>query len=147
MKEEKRMVLEMLNNGDINVDEAERLLNAIPTEKENSDLAHRPNSIDDEPRKLIVVVTNNNTGKRKVNLRVPISLIKAALKIGKASIALGANFTSDMETKQILELIKEIDIDEILESVNDGEITLPYTMIDIDSTEDGENDHIEIILE
>ena len=148
MNEEKRMILEMLNNGDINVDEAERLLSAIPDETQDTQVVLK-NTPGLYPKRLKITVTNNDTGKKQVDMRIPFSLIRAGLKIGKASIALGAKYekSGNSETQQILEYLKEIDVDEILNSLDDGEITLPYTMIDVDSNEDGENVHVELVLE
>lgn len=150
MSEEKRMILEMLNNGDINVDEAERLLGAIPSESEvNSTAVANVSNTGIHPKKLSIIVTDLTTGKNNVDIRIPFSLIKAGLKIGKASLAMGAKFDSnrDSDTQQVLDLLKEVDIDEILSSLDDGDITLPYTMIDMDNHEDGQHQHIEIVLE
>lgn len=148
MSEEKRMILEMLNNGDINVDEAERLLAAIPEESENNEVVV-PRVSGIQPKRLKITVINTDTGRTKVDMRIPFSLIKAGLKIGKASIVLGAKYdkSGDSDTQQILQYLKDIDVDEILNGLDDGEITLPYTMIDMDSNEDGENVHIDLILE
>ena len=148
MSEEKRMILEMLNNGDINVDEAERLLSAIPEESENKKMVVSSGS-PIQPKRIKITVINNDTGKTKVDMRIPFSLVKAGLKIGKASIALGAKYNNgtDSESRQILELLRDIDLDEVMSSLDDGDITLPYTMIDMDGNEDGENVHIELILE
>lgn len=147
MSEEKRMILEMLNNGDINVDEAERLLAAVPDETQNNAVTINPGTSGIKPDKIKITVIDNMTSKTKVDIRIPFSLLKAGLKIGKASMALGAKYSSDQDSQQIMELLKEIDIDEILSSLDDGDITLPYTMIDMDNLEDGKNEHIEIVLE
>ena len=148
ISEEKRMILEMLNNGDINVDDAERLLSAIPEESDNKNMVSSE-GFPIMPKRIKITVVSNDTGKTKVDMRIPFSLIKAGLKIGKASMALGAKYKNgtDSDTQQILELLRDIDIDEILGSLDDGDITLPYTMIDMDSNEDGDNVHIELILE
>jgi hypothetical protein len=147
MSEEKKMILEMLKNGDISVEEAEKLLAAVPDSKQNSDIALTSKSSGIRPRKIKITVTDNDTSKNKVDIRIPFSLLKAGLKIGKASMALGAKYTGERESQQILELLREVDIDEILDSIDDGDITLPYTMIDMDNHEDGKNEHIEIVLE
>ncbi len=147
MSEEKRMILEMLNNGDINVDEAERLLAAVPEDNQNNAVTVTPGSTGIQPKRIKVTVIDNIASKTKVDIRVPFSLLKAGLKIGKASMALGAKYSSDQDSQQIMELLREVDIDEILSSIDDGDITLPYTMIDMDNMEDGKNEHIEIVLE
>jgi len=147
MSEEKRMILEMLNNGDINVDEAEKLLSAIPDDSQNNEITVANKTAGIQPKKIKVRVTDNNTGKTKVDIRVPFSLIKVGLKIGTAGMALGAKYNTDEDSQQILDLLKDIDVDEVLSSIDDGDITLPYTMVDMDNMEDGKNEHIEIVLE
>lgn len=147
MSEEKRMILEMLNSGDINVEEAEKLLSAIPEDSKDNAVALAKESRGIQPKKIKVSVTDNNTGKKKVDIRVPFSLVRAGLKIGTAGMALGAKYNTDQDSQQILDILKDIDIDEIMDSINDGDITLPYTMIDMDNMEDGKNEHVEIVLE
>lgn len=138
MNEERRMILEMVSTGSITVEEAERLMEALPQENEES---ARPTG-GRLPKRIRVNVTEN--GRTIVNVRLPFSLVKAALKIGKTGALMGAKYAKE-EDERLLSYISEIDIDEILESVSDGEITLPYTMVDVD--EPKENQHVEVVLE
>jgi len=68
MSEERRKILEMLGQGKISVDEAEKLLNATANagKKEIKDL----------PQFLCIKVD----GDQKVNIRVPIQLIRSGIK-------------------------------------------------------------------
>ena len=83
MSEERRQILNMLAEKKISVEETERLLAAIesPGETENdvdSTIAEKK-----EPRWLkIKVQPKDGRGKDKVNIRVPLKLIKAGMKLG-----------------------------------------------------------------
>jgi hypothetical protein len=81
MNEERKKILEMLSEGKIGVDEAEKLLSAIS--------APEGDSIPGEtkgPSKLkyfrVVVEPGDESGKaERVNIRVPIKLIRAGIKL------------------------------------------------------------------
>ena len=80
MQEERKKVLEMLASGKISVEEAERLLNAI--NENNEDQTERASGNGVKPKYLRVQVepkANDANGDR-VNIRVPINLIRAGLK-------------------------------------------------------------------
>lgn len=140
MIEERKMILNMLSEGSITVEEAEKLLETIPDE--NSNTPTITGAI--QPQRIVILVTDGE--RTKVNMRIPFSLVKMGLKLGKASMALGAKYSSDDESgKQIMELLKDIDIDEVINSINDGDVSLPYVMVDVEDNEKGET--IQIILE
>ena len=152
MNEERRMILEMVRNGSITIEEAERLMGAIGEEQEA--LALRPTGGRQPKRIRVQAVEDGNT---IVNVRIPFPLVKVALKLGKAGALLGAKYAakSGKEAQflykvndiDILAYVNEIDIDEVLESLSDGEISLPYTMVDMVDREDGKSTHVEVILE
>ena len=79
MSEERRKILEMLADGKLKVDEAERLLAALAG---NSESAPHDTQSKTKPKYLRVLVepaSDNKTGDR-VNIRVPLNLIRAGLK-------------------------------------------------------------------
>ncbi len=79
MSEEKRKVLEMLSQGKITVDEAEKLLAAIG----EPDGETTPSGGGKRQWKYLRVVVDPGPGsesKDKVNIRVPFKLIRAGLK-------------------------------------------------------------------
>jgi len=82
MDRERRKILEMLSKGTISVDEAERLLAAL-SEPSAGKAANLPaGSSGSKPKYLRVVVEpapGNSQGER-VNVRVPLNLIRAGLK-------------------------------------------------------------------
>ncbi len=83
MTENRRQILDMLAQGKINVEEAERLMalvdqppagGANPTTTDNARKA--------PPKYLRVVVEpDGESGKERVNIRVPMALIRAGVKL------------------------------------------------------------------
>jgi hypothetical protein len=145
MSDNKKKILEMLAQNKISADEAYRLLSAVDSEegghgsKGHEDTGKRGSEIKTKPRYLRVTVTPNPEGipdgkgnlfqdgnVGRVNVRVPMSLIRAGLKLtalippdalDKANNALrekGINF--DVRN------IKPEDIEELIEALGDMEI-------------------------
>jgi hypothetical protein len=99
MSEEKRKILEMLASGKITVDEAEKLLGAVSPGFEHG--GEGP----EKPRYLRVLVepdTSQVNGDR-VNIRVPLKLIRAGLRF--------ASFIPKSAQTRVSEALKEKGID------------------------------------
>lgn len=82
MSEERRKILEMLSEGKIDVDEAEKLLAAIsqaPGEPKQSETEKKK----DFPKYLRVVVEPGpeSVKKENVNIRVPFKLLRAGIRL------------------------------------------------------------------
>jgi len=78
MNEERKKILDMLSQGKITAEEAERLISAL------SDPGETGSSVDVRlPKYLRVMVepSPENKGGDRVNIRVPLKLIKAGLKL------------------------------------------------------------------
>ena len=139
MNEERRMILEMLKDGSISIDEAERLMEAIPS----GDTA-LANTSDFSPKRIYVHVTEG--GKSKVNVKIPFSLVRVGLKLGKTFGALGMKNTQNSpEQAAAMEMLQNLDIDEVLNSIGEGDVTLPYTIVDVEDPEKGE--HVKVVIE
>ncbi len=82
MNEERRKILEMLSQGKIDVDEAEKLLAAISEPSSESEKSEMPKT-KDFPKYLRVVVEPGPESVKgeKVNIRVPFSLLRAGIKL------------------------------------------------------------------
>ena len=80
MNEERKKVLEMLAEGKISVDEAERLLEALKKKgPESSPQTALTESLNNLPKYLFVKV--DAADGDKVNIRVPLKLVKAGIKL------------------------------------------------------------------
>jgi len=80
MNEERKKVLGMLADGKISADEAERLLDALENRTtETSPQTALTKTLDNLPRYLFVKV--DAVDGDKVNIRVPLKLVKAGIKL------------------------------------------------------------------
>jgi hypothetical protein len=84
MNEQRRQILQMLTEGKITADEAERLIDALEREQPDSPpgAAPRPKP---RPKYLRVVVSSAETpdgdGPTRVNVRVPLQLLRAGVRL------------------------------------------------------------------
>lgn len=80
MTEEGKRVLEMLAAGQINTDEADRLLEALRDGPSKTTSAEAPRP---SPRYLRVMVDSNDKDERpvKINVRVPLQLLRAGVRL------------------------------------------------------------------
>jgi len=122
MSEERKRVLDMLAEGKINAEEAEKLLAAISGEKENNTGSAGKSVL---PKYLRVMVEPGPSSDHhdRVNIRVPIKLIRAGLKLasfipkdaqGKVNEALQEKGIDADFSK-----LKPEDLDEILGQLDD----------------------------
>jgi hypothetical protein len=139
MSDNKKKILEMLEQKKITADEAYRLLRAVDSnEKVSEDMGHGSSSskrsdVKEKPQYLRVTITpgENKMGHEqpdRVNVRVPMSLVRAGVKLtslippealDKANQALhekGIDF--DVRT------IKPDDIEDLIEALGDMEIDI-----------------------
>ena len=85
MSEERRKILEMLSDGKITVDEAEKLLVAISSadsgvERDSTRSQSTDKSLPKYLRVLVEPGAESGNGER-VNIRVPLKLVRAGLKL------------------------------------------------------------------
>lgn len=123
MNEERKKILEMLADGKISVEEAEKLLSTI---SESSGETSEGEKIDKARLKYLRVIVEPGPGSEnseRVNVRVPIKLIRAGIKFasllpkdvqGKVDNALKESGIS-LDFSQI----KEENMEEIIESLRD----------------------------
>jgi hypothetical protein len=128
--EERLKILKMIADGILSIDEAEQLLDVLEERQaEDSKTAAQGDPMDFRDGKakwLRVKVTDQGTGKSKVNVRVPASLISAGMKMG-------SKFVPELQG---------IDSAEILSAVNQN---VHGKFVDVMDDETGE--HIEIMIE
>lgn len=135
--EERMKILTMLQEGKITAEDAAQLLEAIsqgsaqPGPRRQGGAAtagpvETPGAPGRKPRWLRVRVTDNNSGRPKVNVRLPVSMVGVGLKMG-------SKFAPQLEG---------MDPDQLMRMIEDGEIG---QIVDVFDEED--NEHVEVFLE
>lgn len=123
MSEERKRILEMLAEGKIDVEEAEKLLSAIAESQEESGTGEKTGSTRLKYLRVVVEPGPGSKNDERVNIRVPIKLIRAGIKLasllpndvqGKVDDALKEKGIS-LDFSQI----KEENMEEIVESLRD----------------------------
>ncbi len=119
--EERMQILKMIEEGKISAEEGAKLLAALAA-------GSKPGAPKREggPKQFRVRVTDLNSGRNKVNINIPMSLVNVGLKMG-------ARFAPDIEG---------INFDEIMEAIRSGS---QGKIVDVVDEEDGER--VEIYIE
>lgn len=123
MSTEKKLILEMLQNGKINVEEAEVLL-------ENTEDASPIRKMVNTSNKKFLRVLVTEANDTKVNINLPIALAEIGLKLVPKD-ALNVD-GQEINLKEILELIKE---------GNEGELA------NVETTDNGKEVKVKIFVE
>jgi hypothetical protein len=79
MNEEPRQVLQMLGEGKITADEAERLIDALEHERPEP-----PGAVSRQkprPKYLRVLIVDNSAAPGRINIRVPLQLLRAGVRL------------------------------------------------------------------
>jgi hypothetical protein len=125
--EERVKILQLVQDGKISADQGVQLLEAL-----QDPLKHKTESPSGQPkvvqaaRWFRVSVTDTDTGKIRVNVRLPVNLITAGVKMG-------ARFSPEVEG---------LDMDQLMALIKAGEIG---KIVDVVDEKDGE--HVEVFLE
>jgi len=86
MNDQKKQILQMLADGKINVDEAERLLEAVGKSEPATPEMVATESGDVKKAKYFYVKvespSDEHAGRENVNIKIPIVLLKAGIKLG-----------------------------------------------------------------
>jgi len=127
--EERMRILMMIQEGKVSAAEGARLIEALedlgePTQPPTT--LSPGHSTGKKPRYLRVMITDTDSGKARVNVRLPVSLINSGIRMG-------ARFAPEIEG---------LDMEDLNAWMNSGEVG---QIVDIFDEEDGE--HIEVFLE
>lgn len=128
--EERIKILQMVQEGKISAEDAAQLLEALEetarTDASGAVIPPDPVALGRKPRWFRVRVTDTDTGKPRVNVRLPLSMVSIGLKMG-------SRFSPEIEGMDPTELMR------IIESGEIGQI------VDVQDANDGE--HVEVFLE
>ncbi len=123
--DERMQILRMIENRQISAEEGARLLGALE-DKTTPELPPPP-SPQTRGRWLRVRVTDLRSGKRKVNVNIPLSLVDIGLKMGAKFSPVG---------------VEGLDMTQIMAAVKSGGTG---KIVDVEDEEDGE--HVEIYID
>ena len=133
MSEERRQILKMLSEGKIDVSEAERLLDAVNEIPEKAELAETAGE-KTKLKYLRVQVEPKGNGKgERVNVRIPLQLIRAGAKIA-SFLPNGAKFNIErsLKDKGVNFSLSDINRENVDELIN----ALREMSIDVDSDDE-----------
>lgn len=123
--DERMQILNMVAEGKITADEGARLLSALePDRKKKETVASM--TTPSRPRWFRVRVTDLETGKNKVNVNLPMSLVDVGTRMG-------ARFAPELE---------DVDFEDIIEQIKSG---AQGKIIEVEDSEGGER--VEIYVE
>jgi len=125
--EERVKILKLVQDGKISADQGVLLLETLqdPLKSKNESSSGQPKGTQ-VARWFRVSVTDTDTGKIRVNVRLPVNLITAGVKMG-------ARFSPEVEG---------LDMDQLMTLIKAGEIG---KIVDVVDEKDGE--HVEVFLE
>ena len=127
--EERMRILMMIQEGKVSAAEGARLIEALDdlsAPAPPTDQPTRGYETGRKPRYLRVLVTDTDSGKARVNVRLPVSLINSGMRMG-------ARFAPEIEG---------LEMEDLNAWLNSGEVG---QIVDIFDDEDGE--HVEVFLE
>ena len=127
MNEHRRQILQMLSEGKINANEAERLISAVEEPTGARSVEEGPSAGKSRPKYLRVVVDSEDDGGHdgptKVNIRVPMQLLRAGVKLSSLLPAQALRRANHAMQEQGLPIdltqIKPENLEELVEHLND----------------------------
>jgi hypothetical protein len=123
---ERLKVLKMVQEGKITADEAVQLLETLEKSGAKVNIPEPNESAKYAGKFLLVRVTDLKTNKKRVNVRLPLSIVNTGLKMG-------VKFAPQM---------KDIDTEELMKAIQSGG---SGQIVDVEDLEDGE--HVEVFIE
>ncbi len=140
MSNEKKRILEMLAAGDIDADEAERLLNALERPGRNS--VQKSEALGAFSW-LKIKVYEGNMDKPKVNVRIPLSILKIGAKIGARFNVAMPDKARDALREKGIDIKEEEGLEAISEIIETLEAEAPFDLVHVDE----ENEKVIVRIE
>ena len=124
--EERMRILKMIQDGVITAEDGIRLLDSIEQSVKREKDGQPIEEVGRAAKFFRVRVTDTNTGKARVNVRLPVSVLSAGMKMG-------ARFSTE---------IQGLDPSDLMQFIREGTIG---KIVDVFDEKDGE--HVEVFLE
>ena len=130
--EERLKILKMIQEGKISAEEGVKLMEALEASGRVDQQAQAGRAASAQPagskggRWFHVRVTDTNTGKTRVDVRLPVNLVNAGVKMG-------ARFSPE---------VQGLDMEQLMQYIQSGETG---QIVDVYDDEDGE--HVEVFIE
>lgn len=153
MSENRKQILEMLSEGKISADEAERLIAALEKDSSSGFVTGFAGSGSESGPKakakylrVMVDAQEHSGGERptRVNVRVPMQLLRAGVKLAGLIPARARNHVNEALHEQGIEFdlaqIKPENLEELVEQLND-------LTVDVEHKEDGETVKVKVFCE
>jgi hypothetical protein len=132
MSEDRTRILNMLAEGKISADEAERLLDALETHKTEASAAEP--AIKGDPTPLLnalpkyLYVKVNSVDGDKVDVKVPLALVRSGLKLTSLIPPQAMDQLNEQMTDKGISIdfsnLKPEDIDELIEALREMEVNV-----------------------
>ncbi len=120
---DKLRILEMLKEGIISVDEADRLLKALEKEPDNAKVEVLVPKYKTDPKNLMFKVRILSSDGDKVNINIPVKFAKTALKSGKINFSGKSDVMENIDIDAILEMIEEGAVGDLVDITSaDGDV-------------------------
>jgi hypothetical protein len=123
MSENRRQILDMLSSGRVNADEADRLLAALETDNPQSSTAVKSAGPLKYLRLVVDAADPGADGPVKVNVRVPLQLLRAGVRLAGLIPAQALHKANDALREQgvpiDLSQVKPENLEELIEHLHD----------------------------
>jgi len=134
MTEHTRLVLEMLAAGKISTDEADRLINAL---RDSGATTPAERTEKPQPRylRVMVDVDDEHDGPTKINVRVPLQLLRAGVRLASLIPAHARERVNEALREQGMDLditkIKPENINELIDELRDLSVDIDQKREDV----------------
>ena len=128
MSENRRQILDMLAQGKITADEAERLIAALEKEPQAATAAEEPRRSEKLKYMRVVVDSNEGHGPTKVNIRIPMQLLRAGVRLTSLIPPQAREQVNDAMHKKGIDFdigkLTPANLEELLEQLNDLQVDI-----------------------
>ncbi len=132
MSEEKLRILQMIQEGKINAGEGMELLKAL----EESEPKVETPSVSKLSNRFLRVRVNNESGTTKVNVNIPLGILKVASKFA----GVGMKYIPESARQEMAQKgfdLSQIDLEELLRMVEEGSVDGKLVDVDVIDPKEG----------